>query len=155
MTTVRPQINLASPLVKKESQDLDFVALTMAALRLVSPWTVETKTEKWSQTIEPGAPEAKDRVITLEEVAHHDTARDCWVVIYDRVYDITTFLEEHPGGADVMLEYAGQDASTAFRSSGHSRNTTRTLDRFLVGELPMHERMYRRPGGMRLSDIPD
>jgi cytochrome b5 len=65
------------------------------------------------------------------------------------------FIFQHPGGKDILMEYAGQDASTAFRSSGHSRNTAKTLDRFLVGELPMHERMYRRPGGMRLSDIPD
>lgn len=156
MATVQaPTMSLPTPIPKQESQDLDFMALTMAALRLVNPWTVETKTDSWSESLEPGAPDAKDRVITLEEVAFHDTPRDCWVVIYDRVYDISTFLDEHPGGSDVMLEYAGQDASTAFRSSGHSRHTAKTLDRFLVGELPMHERMYRRPGGMRLSDIPD
>ncbi|KAL0849414.1 hypothetical protein ABMA28_013708 [Loxostege sticticalis] len=147
--------SLPTPIPKQDSKELDIMALTMAALRLVNPWTVEKKADKWSDSYEPGSPEAKDRVITLDEVALHDTPQDCWVVIYDRVYDITTFLYEHPGGADVMLEYAGQDASTAFRSSGHSRNTGKTLDRFLVGELPMHERMYRRPGGMRLSDIPE
>lgn len=54
-----------------------------------------------------------------------------------------------------MLEYAGGDASTAFRSSGHSKSAAKALERFVVGELPMHERMYRRPGGMRLSDIPE
>lgn len=54
-----------------------------------------------------------------------------------------------------MLEYAGRDASVAYRGSGHSRMAAKALDRFLIGELPMHERMYRRPGGMRLSDIPD
>ncbi|XP_013201232.2 uncharacterized protein LOC106143647 [Amyelois transitella] len=155
MTTVQAPCDINLPAVSKQEENLDLLALTMAALRFVNPWTVEKKPSPWSEPIEPGSPEAKDRTITLAEVSHHDTAQDCWVVIYDRVYDITSFLEEHPGGADVMLEYAGQDASTAFRSSGHSRNTSRTLDRFLVGELPMHERMYRRPGGMRLSDIPD
>ncbi|XP_072936925.1 cytochrome b5-like [Epargyreus clarus] len=149
------EISLSSPIpVKQDSGDLDFMALTMAALRLVNPWTTDTK-PKWTEQYEPGTPEAKDRTITLAEVSHHDTPRDCWVVIYDRVYDISTFLDEHPGGGDVMLEYAGQDASTAFRSSGHSKMATKALERFLVGELPMHERMYRRPGGMRLSDIPD
>ncbi|XP_053604937.1 cytochrome b5-like [Plodia interpunctella] len=156
MTTVQAPCDLALPAaVPSQEENLDILALTMAALRFVNPWTANNKTSQWSEPIEPGSPEAKDRTITLAEVSYHDTPQDCWVVIYDRVYDITTFLEEHPGGADVMLEYAGQDASTAFRSSGHSRNTSRTLDRFLVGELPMHERMYRRPGGMRLSDIPD
>ncbi|CAG4944133.1 unnamed protein product [Colias eurytheme] len=156
MTSVQtpPEVNMGAIDIKPDSNDFDMMALTMAALRLVNPWSVEAK-PKWSDRIEPGTPEAKDRVISLAEVSLHDTMQDCWVVIYDRVYDISTFLDEHPGGADIMLEYAGQDASTAFRSSGHSKIATKALDRFLMGELPMHERMYRRPGGMRLSDIPE
>ncbi|KPJ12722.1 Cytochrome b5 [Papilio machaon] len=157
MATVQtpPELNLPSPLpVTQNSSEFDFVALTMTALRLVNPWAVEAKTQ-WQARIEPGTPEAKDRILTLAEVSQHDTPRDCWVVIYDRVYDITTFLDEHPGGADIMLEYAGGDASTAFRSSGHSKSAAKALERFVVGELPIHERMYRRPGGMRLSDIPE
>lgn len=74
------------------------------------------------------------------------------VYIYLKLY---IFILQHPGGADIMLEYAGHDASTAFRSSGHSRMAVKALDRFLVGELPLQERMYRRPGGIRLSDIPE
>lgn len=95
MATVQspPEINLASSLPVQQENDLDLVALTMAALRLVNPWSVDTS-NKWSQRIEPGTPEAKDRVITLAEVSQHDTPKDCWVVIYDRVYDITDFLDE-------------------------------------------------------------
>ncbi|KAJ2953793.1 hypothetical protein O0L34_g1421 [Tuta absoluta] len=147
-----PETKLATSLSgNQDNSELDFVALTMAALRFVSPWSRDSKT--WRPA--PGSEEAKDTVITLAEVSHHDSYNDCWVVIYDRVYDITTFFDEHPGGADIMLEYAGQDASTAFRSSGHSRMAMKALDRFQIGELPMHERMYRRPGGIRLSDIPE
>lgn len=86
--------SLPTPIPKQDSKELDIMALTMAALRLVNPWTVEKKADKWSDSYEPGSPEAKDRVITLDEVALHDTPQDCWVVIYDRVYDITTFLYE-------------------------------------------------------------
>lgn len=35
-----------------------------------------------------------EREITLEEVSWHDNSSDCWIVIYDRVYDITDFLNE-------------------------------------------------------------
>lgn len=35
-----------------------------------------------------------ERTITLSEVAWHDSYSDCWVIIYDRVYDITDFLDE-------------------------------------------------------------
>jgi len=31
--------------------------------------------------------------ITLEEVSEHDSREDCWIVIYDRVYDVTSFLD--------------------------------------------------------------
>ncbi|CAK1550101.1 unnamed protein product [Leptosia nina] len=158
MTSVQAlQLNLSKPLpITQDSNDFDMMALTKAALRFVNPWSVAVKSE-WTlkEKIEPGAPEAKDRIISLAEVSSHDTPDDCWVVIYDRVYDISSFLDEHPGGADIMLEYAGRDASTAFRSSGHTKSATKALERFLVGELPMQERMYRRPGGMRLSDIPE
>lgn len=54
-----------------------------------------------------------------------------------------------------MLEYAGSDASLAFRGSGHSRTAARALEQYLVGELPMHERLYRKVGGIRLSDMPE
>lgn len=36
----------------------------------------------------------EERVIGLQEVSWHDTRNDCWIVIYDRVYDITDFLDE-------------------------------------------------------------
>jgi hypothetical protein len=40
---------------------------------------------------------------TLADVAKHNSATDCWMVINDKVYDVTSFIDEHPGG-DVILE---------------------------------------------------
>lgn len=37
---------------------------------------------------------AEDRVINLEEVSWHDNITDCWIIIYDRVYEVTDFLDE-------------------------------------------------------------
>lgn len=96
MATVQtaPEMNLPGSLsVDQDNTDLDLVALTMAALRFVNPWSVETKST-WKARLEPGTPEAKDRVINLAEVSMHDSYQDCWVVIYDRVYDITDFFDE-------------------------------------------------------------
>lgn len=87
------EMSLAAPMPVAQDEDIDLVALTMAALRFVNPWSVEAE-PRWSDRIVPGTPEAKDRTITLAEVACHDTPNDCWVVIYDRVYDISTFLDE-------------------------------------------------------------
>ncbi|XP_046398522.1 cytochrome b5 type B-like [Ischnura elegans] len=84
-------------------------------------------------------------IITLEEVSWHDTHQDCWVVINDRVYDVTEFLFEHPGGEDVLLEHGGRDASFAFTGAGHSAAAVRALDRYLVGILPESERIFSTP----------
>ncbi|KAK0506086.1 FMN-dependent dehydrogenase-domain-containing protein [Armillaria luteobubalina] len=51
---------------------------------------------------------------TLQQVAEHSTASSCWVIIKDRVYDVTDFLSEHPGGAQIILKYAGKDATLAY-----------------------------------------
>ena len=59
-------------------------------------------------------------MISLSEVALHDTREEGWTVIYDKVYDVTEFLSSHPGGEDVMLEYLGYDATLAFRGVGHN-----------------------------------
>ncbi|GJQ84112.1 hypothetical protein Trydic_g12085 [Trypoxylus dichotomus] len=91
---------------------------------------------------------------SLEEIADHDNVRDCWIVVYDRIYDITGFIKEHPGGADVLLEHAGRDATIAFRSTGHSSFAIKALEKYYVGNLPIQQRIFRKPGGFVVSNIP-
>ena len=50
---------------------------------------------------------------TRAEVAEHNTREDIWIIVDDSVYDMTSFLERHPGGP-APLRYAGQDASGVF-----------------------------------------
>ena len=88
-------------------------------------------------------PETGLEVISLEEVSYHCSREDGWMVIYDKVYDVTEYLERgrHPGGEDVMMEYLGYDATMAFRGVGHSRAVSRMLEKYLVGILPVDERL--------------
>lgn len=82
---------------------------------------------------------------TLEQVSWHDRPDDCWIVLHDKVYNVTKLITSHPGGSEVMMEQAGRDATLAFRSVSHSLDAIEQVDEFLVGILPARERIYLRP----------
>ncbi|OAY23005.1 hypothetical protein MANES_18G044001v8 [Manihot esculenta] len=79
---------------------------------------------------------ADQRVFTLSQVAQHKSKKDCWLVIDGRVLDVTKFLEEHPGGEEVLIESAGKDASKEFKDIGHSNAAQNLLLKYQVGVLP-------------------
>ncbi|EMD33158.1 hypothetical protein CERSUDRAFT_160722 [Gelatoporia subvermispora B] len=54
------------------------------------------------------------RVLTGPEVAAHANRESCWIIVHDKVYDVTDFLDEHPGGSKIILKYAGKDATEAY-----------------------------------------
>ncbi|VDP19956.1 unnamed protein product [Onchocerca flexuosa] len=51
------------------------------------------------------------------------------------VYDVTSFLQEHPGGDEVLLEQAGRDATESFKDIGHSRDAVEMTKEYLIGYL--------------------
>ncbi|OAA59504.1 Cytochrome b5 [Cordyceps fumosorosea ARSEF 2679] len=77
---------------------------------------------------------------SFQDVAEHNTKKDCFLVVHDKVYDCSKFIDEHPGGEEVILDVAGQDASEAFEDVGHSDEARESLDELLVGTLK------RQPG---------
>ncbi|KAI9014297.1 cytochrome b2 [Hyaloraphidium curvatum] len=54
------------------------------------------------------------RTIAKDELEKHVTKEDLWVVLHGKVYDLTAFLPDHPGGASIILKYAGKDGTKAF-----------------------------------------
>eukprot|EP01137_Pigoraptor_chileana_P011691 Opistho-2@62978 len=74
--------------------------------------------------------------ITKEELATHASrAAGVWFSIHGKVYDVTKFLEEHPGGEEVLMEHAGKDATDAFEDVGHSQDARDMLKDYLKGDL--------------------
>ncbi|VDM63980.1 unnamed protein product [Angiostrongylus costaricensis] len=73
------------------------------------------------------------------EVARHCAPDDAWIIIHNDVIDITKFLDEHPGGVEIMLEYVGCDATDAFESVGHSATARLLAEKCKIGILPKHE----------------
>lgn len=79
-------------------------------------------------------------LVSSAEVSKHNHAKDCWVTLYGRkVYNVTGFLEEHPGGAEIILPYAGQDVTQIMAdtmSHEHSESAYEMMDdEMLVGYL--------------------
>ena len=92
-------------------------------------------------------PETGLEVISLEEVSYHCTREDGWIVVYDKIFEMTEYLEKssHPGGDEVIMENLGYDATMAFRGVGHSRGVSKMLKKYLVGILPRSERLGLTP----------
>ncbi|CAK8568351.1 unnamed protein product [Lathyrus sativus] len=76
---------------------------------------------------------ANQRVFTLSQISQHKSSKNCWLVINGRVLDVTKFLEEHPGGEEVILEVAGKDATKEFDAIGHSKAAQSLVMKYQVG----------------------
>merc|ERR1739848_649719 len=73
--------------------------------------------------------------ILPSEVATHNRKSSCWVIIHNKVYDITEFLVQHPGGEEVLLDVGGQEASEAFEDVGHSNDARDMLADYEIGTI--------------------
>jgi cytochrome b involved in lipid metabolism len=51
---------------------------------------------------------------TIEQVSQHNSIEDYWCVLHGQVYDLTLFLEYHPGGLKILKPYAGKDITQLF-----------------------------------------
>eukprot|EP01063_Lacrimia_lanifica_P004252 TRINITY_DN12374_c0_g2_i1.p1 TRINITY_DN12374_c0_g2~~TRINITY_DN12374_c0_g2_i1.p1 ORF type:complete len:474 (+),score=182.84 TRINITY_DN12374_c0_g2_i1:48-1469(+) len=54
--------------------------------------------------------------VSWKEVAKHNTKESCWVIIDDVAYDMTTYVDRHPGGSELLLTFAGREATHAFNA---------------------------------------
>lgn len=69
------------------------------------------------------------------EVAAHNVPGDSWVIIDGHVYDVTRYLANHPGGSDVLRQYAGRDATKAFTALHAQDVLLQVASNFKIGEL--------------------
>uniref|UniRef100_W5U8W1 Cytochrome b5 n=1 Tax=Ictalurus punctatus TaxID=7998 RepID=W5U8W1_ICTPU len=76
----------------------------------------------------------------LSEVEEHNSFKSTWIIINHKVYDVTKFLEEHPGGEEVLREQAGGDATESFEDVGHSTDAREMSKGMMIGELHPDDR---------------
>ena len=81
----------------------------------------------------------KGVVYTVKQVATHKSEDDCWLILgekgEEKVYDVTKFLDDHPGGPDIILDLAGQNAHEEFEDIAHSKDARNMLKQFEIGTL--------------------
>ncbi|XP_014285804.1 cytochrome b5 isoform X2 [Halyomorpha halys] len=80
-------------------------------------------------------------IYSLEEVRNKCDGKNIWFVIHNSVYDVTNYLEEHPGGEELLLEQTGLDATEAFETFDHSDATTEAMKKYKIGELAEEDRV--------------
>ena len=61
--------------------------------------------------------------------------KQVWIIIKDSVYDVTSYLDIHPGGAELILEWAGRDGTKEYQDFGHSSDANKELKKLKIGEL--------------------
>ncbi len=84
------------------------------------------------------------------EVRRHNSRRSCWFVVHGKVYDVTPFLDEHPGGDDILIDSAGRDATREFEDVGHSDSARAQLEKLVIGVLrePTEEELAAAPADL-------
>lgn len=86
----------------------------------------------------------KDRIFALADVANHKSRSSTYVTFKGQVYDITSFLPDHPGGDDIIMEYAGTDIGQIMADESqhvHSRSAYDMMEDYRIGELGGDEKI--------------
>lgn len=92
----------------------------------------------------PGQPTqtAGTTTVSAQEVAKHNSSSDCWIIISNKVYNVSSYLRSHPGGAGAITPYCGKEATHAFETkdlggsgADHSSRAYSHLSSIYVGDL--------------------
>lgn len=109
--------------------------LALATLALVAANSAPTPRASPPASIAEPTRQADTRSVT-SELAQHAVPDDCWIMVRDKVYDVTRYIPMHPTAAAVITVHCGKDATWAFETKAggraHSKRAWSMLDDYLV-----------------------
>ncbi|KAJ5584864.1 uncharacterized protein N7459_004664 [Penicillium hispanicum] len=94
------------------------------------------------------------QILTRAEVAKHNTEDSLWCIIDHRVYDLTDFMDAHPGGSVVLAQVAGQDATGDFYNLHRQEVLEKYRDQLCIGTLEGEKPEVIEPKPGALSPVP-
>lgn len=108
--------------------------------------TASTATNQEDNTASIATDAGGSEKFTTAQVAEHDSSNDCWTIINDKVYNLTSYVPRHPGG-DEILRACGTDGTSLFESrtttdgqtvgggGSHSGSAEAALNELRIGSL--------------------
>lgn len=88
-----------------------------------------------------------------EEVAKHNKEDNLWLIIDAKVYDVTEFVDAHPGGLHVLRQVAGQDCTQDFYNLHRQEVLSKYAD-LLIGNIRGEQSQIIVPNAGDLSLVP-
>ncbi|KIJ49574.1 hypothetical protein M422DRAFT_27942 [Sphaerobolus stellatus SS14] len=89
--------------------------------------------------------------ITYETLKQHSGKENLYLLVHNKVYDVSKFIDEHPGGDEVMLAEAGKDATEAFEDVGHSDEAREILQKLYIGEFEKNSELKTKGSPVKVS----
>jgi 4-hydroxysphinganine ceramide fatty acyl 2-hydroxylase len=81
---------------------------------------------------------SKTKIYTEEDLAPHNYLKSCWVTRNGKVYDVTEFLADHPGGEELIIKHGGKDVGEVMKDNLehlHSGAAYEMLEEYVIGRL--------------------
>lgn len=79
----------------------------------------------------------EEKIFSLKDVEKHNQISDAWIVLHKNVYNITDFIDSHPGG-DIIKYGIGKDATEMFKNAGHGNDALEFMNHYKIGKLKFH-----------------
>lgn len=110
--------------------------VTKTAIPTIKSTATPSSTIRPTATPTPTSTPAGPVTFTLAQIAQHSNKSSCWSTIENKVYDLTTWISQHPGGEQNILSICGKDGTSAFTAQhDHRQQQQNILAGFLIGNL--------------------
>lgn len=109
------------------TRKLFWLATALFWLGVLGAWL----SSRWPSDPKEITPKVTTREFSLEVVARHSSEADCWMAINGKVYDLSTYIPEHPSRQAIILAWCGKEATEAYRTKMKGRPHSSTADQLL------------------------